>query len=66
MAGEELVWLVDDDAAIRELLSYMVGQAGYQVEAFASGAEVLASSDPPPSPAARRASGQNKASATGV
>jgi DNA-binding NtrC family response regulator len=48
MAGDELVWLVDDDSAIRELLSYMVGQAGYRVEAFASGAEVLASSEPPP------------------
>jgi DNA-binding NtrC family response regulator len=48
MAEGELVWLVDDDPAIRELLSFMVSSAGYQVEAFASGGEVLASSGPPP------------------
>jgi DNA-binding NtrC family response regulator len=39
---------VDDDAAIRELLSFMVTDDGYQVETFASGGEVLASSDPAP------------------
>jgi DNA-binding NtrC family response regulator len=44
MAEEALVWLVDDDAAIRELISYMVTGAGYRVEAFSSGSEVLASS----------------------
>jgi DNA-binding NtrC family response regulator len=44
MAEEALVWLVDDDAAIRELISYMVTGAGYRVAAFSSGSEVLASS----------------------
>ncbi len=42
MADQPLVWIVDDDPAIRELLSYMVSQDGYEIEAFASGAEVLA------------------------
>jgi len=36
------VWVVDDDAAIRELLGYMLERAGFAVEAFASGADVLA------------------------
>jgi two-component system response regulator AtoC len=44
MGEQALVWLVDDDPAIRELISYMVAGAGYRVEAFASGREVLASS----------------------
>ncbi len=43
MAQQALVWLVDDDPAIRELISFMVSRAGYDVEGFASGAEVLAS-----------------------
>ena len=42
MADQPLVWIVDDDPAIRELLSFMVSADGYQIEAFASGAEVLA------------------------
>jgi DNA-binding NtrC family response regulator len=48
MKDQPIVWIVDDDPAIRELLSFMVGEDGYQVETFASGAEVLATSDPPP------------------
>ncbi len=43
MTQQALVWLVDDDPAIRELISFMVSSQGYEVEAFASGAEVLAS-----------------------
>jgi DNA-binding NtrC family response regulator len=48
MAGNELIWVVDDDPAIRELLSFIVTEAEYTVEAFASGAEVLAHSGQPP------------------
>jgi DNA-binding NtrC family response regulator len=44
MADNELIWVVDDDPAIRELLSFIVTEAGYDVDAFASGAEVLANS----------------------
>jgi DNA-binding NtrC family response regulator len=44
MADKKMVWVVDDDPAIRELLTFMVTEAGYDVDAFASGAEVLASS----------------------
>ena len=48
MAKQPLVWIVDDDAAIRELLSFMVAEDGCRVEAFLSGAEVLAASGPTP------------------
>jgi DNA-binding NtrC family response regulator len=48
MSDGQRVWLVDDDAAIRELLTYMVSNAGYRVESFASGPELLASSAEPP------------------
>ena len=48
MADKELVWVVDDDPAIRELLSFIVTEAGYAVDAFSSGAEVLANSGRPP------------------
>jgi DNA-binding NtrC family response regulator len=48
MADKQTIWVVDDDPAIRELLSFMVTGAGYEVDAFASGAEVLASSGEPP------------------
>jgi DNA-binding NtrC family response regulator len=48
MADNELVWVVDDDPAIRELLSFIVTEAGYAVDAFSSGAEVLAHSGRPP------------------
>jgi len=42
------VWVVDDEPAIRELLNVIVSKAGYEVETFAGGAEVLACADPPP------------------
>jgi DNA-binding NtrC family response regulator len=42
------VWVVDDEPAIRELLTVIVTSAGYEVETFAGGAEVLACADPPP------------------
>jgi len=48
MSKAPRVWIVDDDPAIRELLCFMVTEDGYEVEAFASGGEVLASSDPAP------------------
>jgi|APFre7841882724_1041349.scaffolds.fasta_scaffold28217_2 DNA-binding NtrC family response regulator len=48
MAEKPLVWIVDDDAAIRELLSFMVAEDGCRVESFLSGAEVLAASGPTP------------------
>ena len=48
MAGKKKIWVVDDDPAIRELLTFMVTEAGYEVDAFASGAEVLASSGAAP------------------
>jgi DNA-binding NtrC family response regulator len=48
MADNEMVWVVDDDPAIRELLSFIVGEAGYAVDSFSSGAEVLANSGRPP------------------
>jgi len=43
-----MIWVVDDDPAIRELLTFIVTEAGYEVDAFASGAEVLANSGKPP------------------
>ncbi len=49
MAKQETVWIVDDDSAIRELLSFIIAEAGYEVDVFSSGAEVLANSGPPPS-----------------
>jgi len=48
MADNELIWVVDDDSAIRELLSFIVTEAGYTVDTFSSGAEVLAHSGRPP------------------
>jgi DNA-binding NtrC family response regulator len=42
------VWVVDDEPAIRELLTVIVTSAGYEVETFSGGAEVLACADPPP------------------
>jgi len=48
MTEQTLIWLVDDDPAIRELISFMVSEAGYRVDAFASGPEVLADAGPPP------------------
>jgi DNA-binding NtrC family response regulator len=49
MTDTTTVWVVDDDPAIRELLSVIVTAAGHDVTTFAGGAEVLACSDPPPS-----------------
>ncbi len=48
MAEQSLVFIVDDDGAIRELLSFLVAQDGHRVECFASGGEVLAAAGPPP------------------
>ncbi len=48
MTQSTLVWIVDDDPAIRELFSFIVSDAGYEIDGFASGAEVLAHSGPPP------------------
>ncbi len=45
----DLVWVVDDDPAIRTLLSFILESAGFTVETFASGAEVLATAGPAPS-----------------
>jgi DNA-binding NtrC family response regulator len=45
---EQMVWVVDDDPAIRELVSAIVSSAGYAVDTFSGGAEVLACADPPP------------------
>jgi len=42
------VWVVDDEPAIRELLTVIVSAAGYEAEAFSGGAEVLACADGPP------------------
>jgi len=38
----DVVWVVDDDPAIRKLLAFILESAGFEVEEFASGAEVLA------------------------
>jgi DNA-binding NtrC family response regulator len=48
MAAAEMIWVVDDDPAIRELLSFIVTSAGYSVDVFSSGAEVLSHSGRPP------------------
>ena len=48
MSTATRVWVVDDEPAIRELLNVIVSTAGYEVETFAGGAEVLACADPPP------------------
>jgi DNA-binding NtrC family response regulator len=40
--------VVDDEPAVRELVRYLVSAAGYRVDTFASGAEVLASVAPLP------------------
>ena len=42
------VWVVDDEPAIRELLTVIVTTAGYEVETFSGGAEVLACAEPAP------------------
>jgi len=48
MAQRDTVWVVDDDPAIRKLLSFILESAGFEVEPFASGAEVLAAATPLP------------------
>jgi DNA-binding NtrC family response regulator len=48
MVKAPVVWVVDDEPAIRELLNVIVESAGYEVETFSGGAEVLACADPPP------------------
>jgi DNA-binding NtrC family response regulator len=48
MTDKTLIWVVDDDPAIRELLSFIATEAGYEVDTFASGAEILASSGETP------------------
>ncbi|HSO22111.1 MAG TPA: sigma-54 dependent transcriptional regulator [Chondromyces sp.] len=48
MAAGNMIWVVDDDPAIRELLSFIVTGAGYKVDSFSSGAEVLTHSARPP------------------
>jgi len=48
MAEHASIWVVDDDPAIRELLTFIVTEAGYEVEPFASGSEVLAFGGPLP------------------
>jgi DNA-binding NtrC family response regulator len=48
MADNATIWVVDDDPAVRELLSFIVTEAGYGVDTFSSGGEVLANSGPPP------------------
>ncbi len=42
------VVLVDDDAALRTALTFMLELDGFKVEAFASGEELLAGALPPP------------------
>jgi DNA-binding NtrC family response regulator len=49
MGKAKKVWVIDDEPAIRELLTVIVTTSGYEVEAFSGGAEVLACADPPPS-----------------
>ncbi len=44
MTESKMIWVVDDDPAVRELLSFIITEAGHGVDTFASGAEVLASS----------------------
>ncbi|MCJ7589277.1 MAG: sigma-54 dependent transcriptional regulator [Candidatus Aminicenantes bacterium] len=44
MNDNALIWIIDDAAAIRELLSFIVTEAGYEIDAFSSGEEVLAHS----------------------
>ncbi len=48
MVRTSVVWVVDDEPAIRELLNVIVSTSGYDVETFSGGAEVLACADPMP------------------
>lgn len=46
MNAEPTVFVVDDDAAVRDSLSWMIEAAGLNVETFASAEDFLASYDP--------------------
>lgn len=46
MNAEPTVFVVDDDAAVRDSLSWMIEAAGLKVETFASAEDFLASYDP--------------------
>jgi FixJ family two-component response regulator len=46
MNGEPTVFVVDDDAAVRDSLSWMIEAAGLNVQAYACAEEFLASYDP--------------------
>ncbi len=48
MSERETVWIVDDDHAVRELLTFIIESADLEIEAFASGREVLAHPGPFP------------------
>jgi FixJ family two-component response regulator len=43
MTSLPLVWLVDDDESVRESLPDLLNELGFEVEAFSSGEEFLAS-----------------------
>jgi len=48
MAGvKPLVFVVDDDASLRDSLGFLIANAGWRAELFASASEFLASSRPP-------------------
>ncbi len=42
-----LIWLVDDDDSVRNMLKVMLGRAGYRFQAFASASEVLEAAQQP-------------------
>ncbi len=48
MSERGTVWIVDDDHAVRELLTFIIESADLEIEAFASGREVLAHPGPFP------------------
>ena len=43
---DKTVFVIDDDAAVRQGLSFMLRSAGYSVEAFASAQSFLEDFDP--------------------
>jgi FixJ family two-component response regulator len=49
-AAKPLVFVVDDDIALRDSLGALVANAGWRVALFACATEFLASQRPPPSP----------------
>lgn len=42
-----IIWLVDDDDSVRNMLKVMLGRAGYRFQAFASASEVLGAAQQP-------------------